>query len=186
MKIGVFGGTFDPVHTGHIISAVEVKHALKLDKLIFIPARRSPHKYTPTDQTDRLNMLKSAVAPFDFITVDTFELDNEAVSYTYNTVKYLNSKYDEDQLYFLIGTDQFQNFKKWYKYDALLEMIHFVVMRRSDESINIEAPFIEVLQPIIEISSSLIRTRIQNQEEYRHLLPENVYGYIKENNLYGS
>lgn len=184
MKIGIFGGTFDPVHTGHIISAVEARKTLKLDKVIFIPAFQSPHKEEPGGDTNRLQMLESAVEPYPYFEIDTFELKNKGLSYTYDTVKYLTKKYAGDELYFLIGTDQYDNFDKWYRYQSLLEMIHFAVMRRHDSNAVILEPFIDVGQPVIEISSTDIRHRIKKQDEYRHLLPESVYGYIKENNLY--
>lgn len=184
MKIGIFGGTFDPVHIGHIISAVEVKEKLPLDKVIFIPARQSPHKSQPSNSKDRLHMLQAAVESYQYFLIDTFELAQDKLSYTFNTVEYLLEKYPEDELYFIMGTDQYINFNKWYNYKKLLDMIHFVVLRRNDENITIHAPFIDIRQPVIEVSSSNIRDNIQNQLEYRHLLPESVHGYIKENNLY--
>lgn len=184
MKIGIFGGSFDPVHIGHIISVVEVKHILELDEIIFMPAQQAPYKGVPAKEIDRLNMLKRSIEPYEFLSIDTYELERKEVNYTYNTVMYLTERYPNDELFFLIGTDQYEKFNQWYKYKELLNMIHFVVMKRIGKDVDIKEPFIEAVQPMIEVSSSMIRARIQNQEEYRHLLPEGVSGYIKEKKLY--
>lgn len=184
MKIGIFGGSFDPVHIGHLISAVEVRHLLNLNEIIFMPAQQSPHKDVPAKKSDRLNMLKRSIEPYEFLSIDTYELERKEISYTYNTVMYLTERYPNDELYFLIGTDQYEKFDQWYKYKELLNMIRFVVMKRMGKDVHIKEPFIEAVQPMIEVSSSLVRTRIQKQEEYRHLLPEGVSGYIKEKKLY--
>lgn len=185
MRIGILGGTFDPVHLGHIISAVEVKRSLKLDTILFMPVRQSPHKTdAPADDIHRLRMLEHAVVNHSGFDIDTYELAGDGGNYTYDTVQYLNEKYAGDELFFLIGTDQYVNFDKWYKHETLRREIQFVVMKRSDD---ISAPgedFITAEQPIIEISASLIRSRIEKGEAYGHLLPVDVYQYIKENGLY--
>lgn len=185
MKIGVFGGTFDPVHIGHIHAVAEAKIALNLDKVIIIPARQSPLKSSsPTKNEHRVNMLHHAVEGYGFIEIDTFELEQEGVSYTYGTALYLARKYPEDELYFLMGMDQYRSFDKWHKNDELLELMNFAVMARAAEDVRVKQPFIHLQQPVVEVSSTIIRERIANGNIVRHQLNSAVYEYIKEQGLY--
>lgn len=185
MKIGVFGGTFDPIHNGHINAFVETYVRLKLDKIIIIPTYISPFKeLTGTSDTDRLNMLRLAVQSYDFVTIDTFEIDQQQVTYTFDTLKYLTEKYSDDDLYFIIGTDHFSSFDKWANADELHELAKFIVLDRDDELYDIKEPFIKLNTNIVEVSSTLIRGRLKSGTEVRHLMHENVYGYIKEHRLY--
>lgn len=185
MKIGIFGGTFDPIHIGHIISVFEVKISFGLDKVIFIPARQSPHKETmPTGNTERLDMIHKAIARFECFSLDTFELNRDGKSFTYDTAKYLRDKYPHDELYFLMGTDQYETFDKWYKHDELISMMNFIVMMRHSDDMEISAPFIRADQLVVEVSSTLVRKRIKEGLPYKHFLNEDVYEYIKENALY--
>lgn len=185
MKIGVFGGTFDPVHLGHVISVLEVKLKFGLDKVIFIPARQSPHKKTkPADDADRIMMVEKAIADYDSFHLDTVELDREGVSFTYDTAVYLKEKFPEDELYFLMGTDQYESFEKWHRYEDLLDMMKFIVMMRHSDELDIPSPFIRADQLVVEISSTLIRRRVGEGLPFRHFLHPSVYEYIKENALY--
>lgn len=185
MKIGVFGGTFDPIHNGHINAFVEAYVRLDLDKIIIIPTYISPLKErTNSNDTDRLNMLKLAVQSYDFVTIDTFEIDQQQVTYTFDTLKYLKEKYLNDELYFIIGTDHFISFDKWANADELHELAKFVVLDRSDQLYDIKEPFVKLATNIVEVSSTLIRDRLKSNTEVRHLMHENVYEYIKEHRLY--
>ncbi|SOC38502.1 nicotinate-nucleotide adenylyltransferase [Salinicoccus kekensis] len=185
MKIGIFGGTFDPIHIGHIISVMEVKLKFGLDKVIFIPARQSPHKETrPADDDDRVLMVEKAIAGYGDFHLDRVELDRKGVSYTYDTAVYLKEKYPHDELFFLMGTDQYKSFEKWYRFEDLLEMMKFIVMMRHSDDMEIASPFIRADQLVVEVSSTLIRRRIGEGLPFRHFLDASVYEYIKENALY--
>lgn len=185
MKIGVFGGTFDPVHNGHINAFAETYIGMKLDKVIIVPTFISPFKkQAGSTDSHRLNMLKLAVEDYDFAEIDTFEIDQQKVTYTFDTLKYLKGKYPDDELYFIIGTDHFISFDKWAHADKLHDLAKFVVLDRNDELYNVEAPFIKLSTNIVEISSTLIRERLKSNTEVKHLIPEEVYGYIKEQRLY--
>lgn len=185
MKIGIFGGTFDPVHLGHIIAVQEVKLKFNLDEVVFIPARQSPHKEVkPSGDDDRVEMVKRAIAGYESFRLDNVELQREGRSFTYDTALYLKEKYPEDELYFLMGTDQYESFEKWYRYEDLLKMMKFIVMMRHSDDMEIASPFIRADQLVMEISSTLIRTRIENDLPFRHFLDASVYEYIKENALY--
>lgn len=187
MKIAIFGGTFDPIHIGHVHAVIEAKIALGLDKIIFIPAWQSPLKSnTPTKDEHRVVMLNHAVINYDFIEIDTVELEQEGVSYTHDTAQYLTGKYPDDELYFLMGVDQYLNFEKWHKKDELLTMMKFGIMSRAGEEVVIKKPFIRLQQPVVEISSTIIRDRIARGDIVRHQLNCDVYDYIKEQRLYES
>ena len=185
MKIGVFGGTFDPIHIGHIISVLEVKIAFGLDRVIFIPARQSPHKETmPTGNEERTAMIQKAIAGYEGFSMDTFELDRYGKSFTYDTAKYLKDEYPDDELYFLMGTDQYESFDKWYRNEELIDMMNFIVMMRHSDDMEISAPFIRADQLVVEVSATLVRRRAKEGLPYKHFLNEAVYEYIKENALY--
>ncbi len=185
MKIGVFGGTFDPIHLGHVIAVREVKLKFGLDKVLFIPARQSPHKETqPSADRDRVEMVERATAGYRDFVVDTVELGRKGKSFTYDTAVYLKEKYPEDELYFLMGTDQYESFEKWHNHEELLGMMKFIIMMRHSDVIGIDPPFIRADQLVVEISSTLIRARIGEGLPFRHFLDSSVYEYIKENALY--
>ncbi|HIW12311.1 MAG TPA: nicotinate (nicotinamide) nucleotide adenylyltransferase [Candidatus Salinicoccus stercoripullorum] len=185
MKIAVFGGTFDPVHIGHVHAVVEAKISLDLDRIIFVPARQSPLKKTPpAGDAHRLEMLHRATDAYEFMEVDTFELEQEGVSYTHDTASYLSKKYPEDELYFLMGVDQYLDFDKWHNNDELLRLMSFAVMARASEEVTVKAPFIRVQQPVVEVSATIIRERIAEGEIVRHQLNDTVHDYIKEQRLY--
>lgn len=185
MKIGIFGGTFDPVHNGHINAFVESYISLGLDRVIIVPTFISPFKTsTVTSDIHRLNMLKLAVEDYDFVTIDTYEIDQHQVTYTFDTLTYLKNQYPEDDLYFIIGTDHFSSFDKWAHADQLHDLATFAVLDRNDELYNVKAPFIKLSTNIVEVSSTLIRERLNTNTEVRHLMHKNVYGYIKEQRLY--
>ena len=185
MKIGVFGGTFDPVHNGHINAFVEAYLALQLDKIIIVPTYVSPFKENSnTGDVHRLNMLEIAAEQYDFVTIDTYELEQQKVTYTFDTLKYLNAKYPNDDLYFIIGTDHFLTFNKWAHAEELHELATFVVLDRNDELHDVKPPFIKLAANIVEVSSTLIRDRLKSNTEVRHLMDRNVYGYIKERRIY--
>lgn len=185
MKIGFFGGTFDPVHPGHIHAIAEAKISLGLDKVVCIPAKQSPLKTSaPTRDDHRLNMLELAIRDYGFMEIDDWEMTREGVSYTYDTAVYLQEKYPEDERYFLIGTDQYKSFEKWHRHEELLDLMRFVILDRySGEPIS-DDRFITINQPVIEISSTIIRDRIRDGEIVRHQLDPEVYQYVKENHLY--
>lgn len=185
MKIGVFGGTFDPVHNGHINAIVETYIRLNLDKIIVVPTYTSPFKtVSVTADNDRLAMLRLAVKTFDFVEIDTFEVDQERVTYTFDTLKYLREKYADDELYFIIGTDHYLSFDKWANADQLHALAQFVVLARNNDIISVNKPFIKLTTNIVEVSSTTIRSRVTSNIEVRHLMHENVYDYIKEHRLY--
>lgn len=187
-KIGILGGTFDPVHNGHLITAQYVLEKRNLDKIIFIPCYISPHKteLISSSAEHRLNMVKLAIDKIPYFDYSDYELKTEGVSYSYNTLLYLSEKYESLEL--IIGYDNLLVFDKWYQPDEIIRLASLVVMKRKTDIEEKRNRFFEkaVLldTPTIEISSTDIRERVKNNLPIDFLVPESVKKYINETNLY--
>jgi nicotinate-nucleotide adenylyltransferase len=190
MKIGVFGGTFDPVHIGHLITAQAVRELRGLDKVIFIPCFISPHKInSPSSSGERrYDMLKLAVEGAPYFEVSSIEIDKEDISYTVETLRELKKTYNDIEL--IIGYDNIFKFHTWKEPDEIFELAKVVVMKRRVEADTFlpenkyyhMAEFVET--PVIEISATEIRNRIKENMPIDYLVPPKVAAYIKENKLY--
>ena len=190
MKIGVFGGTFNPVHMGHVNLVKNFKEDLKLDKLFVIPTGTPPHKKadeTVSDE-DRLNMCRFA---FDGIAeVSDTEIMREGKSYTVFTLEELKKKYPNDELFFLVGSDMLLSFKRWYRWEDILTMCTLCAADRSNAETCRDADsdlFDRIIFcdfPKTVVSSSEIREKLKCGEDVSTFLPENVQKYIKEKGLY--
>jgi len=187
-KIGIFGGTFDPIHLGHLITARSVKEIRSLSQIIFIPANTSPLKQDVKSAVakHRFEMTKLAVEDFDDFSVSDYEINNSDISYSINTIKYFKNLYKNIEL--IIGYDNFLVFDKWYKLEEILELVNVVVLKRFFE--NPEqgkmklADFIFVDSPTIQISSTAIRERYSNNLPIDLLVTPKVLNYIKQNKIY--
>lgn len=185
-KIGILGGTFDPPHLGHLMVASEVKHALQLDEIWFIPTNKPPHKREATlSNTHRLNMLAHAIKDTSYFKVNDIEMKRQGKSYTIDTIQMLQEQYRDNQFYFIIGADMVEYLPKWYRIDDLIELVQFVGVRRKNYELNTNYPILEVPVPTMEISSADIRNRIQHSKPFKYFVTTSVYHYIKEENLYG-
>lgn len=187
-KIGILGGTFDPPHFGHLLMANEVRFRLKLDEIWFLPNQQPPHKIkkSKTTNQDRLNMLEKAIGKQPYFRIETIEFSRNGLSYTFDTLKILKNQYPDFEFFFIIGADMVEYLPKWYKIDELIHIVQFVGVKRPGYKIDSEYPLIYVDAPQMDISSSMIRDRIKNNETIRFLLPESVREFIKENHLYES
>lgn len=199
MRIGIFGGTFDPPHAGHKKYADELKDRLSLDKLLVIPTATPPHKdgKNPIGSLDRLEMLRILFRDDDGVEVSDMEIARGGKSYTYETVTLLHGIYPEDELIFLLGSDMLLSFHNWRNPDVILSKVKICAVTRTDE-INEEKlkGYIEEYFPDnkdrfitcdfdpIEISSTQIRNAIRNGESVEGLVDEQVMQYIKEKELY--
>ena len=183
MRIGIYGGTFNPVHHGHLILARQALEEFKLDRLIFVPAAESPFKIqnhtAPAD--DRLAMLQSAIAGEDRFAVDPLEIERGGVSYSIDTVKIFRSRDPKAELFFLVGEDNADRLTEWHRFEELKKLVCFVVLSRSEGFESSEYP---VVQRRIEISSTEIRNRVAKQESITYLVPESVKHYIEQHQLY--
>ncbi|MGQ9819628.1 MAG: nicotinate (nicotinamide) nucleotide adenylyltransferase [Candidatus Kapaibacteriales bacterium] len=198
-KIGLFGGSFNPIHIGHLIIASIFFDEFSLQKCYFIPNYLSPFKADKfkldIDKQHRLNMLHSAILDDNRFAIETFEIDKNEISYSYLTISYFKEKFPNDELYLLVGDDQAIEFIKWKNWQFILENAYLVVGRRTsninykkDILSKIDANFhsrIKFLNnPLIEISSSSIRNMFALHKDCKYLLPKEVYKYILENGLY--
>ncbi|MGY4112591.1 nicotinate-nucleotide adenylyltransferase [Aeribacillus composti] len=187
-KIGIFGGTFDPPHNGHLLMANEVLHSLNLDKIWFMPNNIPPHKQKEpvTETHHRVNMLKRAIEGNPFFQVQLIELEREGPSFTYDTVKILKERYPNEEFYFIIGSDMIENLPHWHRIEELMDMVQFVGVKRNGYS-NESTFFVkEVEVPQFDVSSTMIRERLKNGQAVDYLLPKKVIQYIGENRLYGT
>ncbi|MEI0493688.1 nicotinate (nicotinamide) nucleotide adenylyltransferase [Brachyspira intermedia] len=192
MKIAILGGTFDPPHLGHLILADTVITNCNYDKVIFIPAKIPPHKNISGEVSneDRLNMLKLSIENDERFLLDEYELNNDSVSYTINTLNYLYKNYDiEGKIGLIIGADLIKDFDKWREPERIAEISNITVVNREDDKNlykeNIDKYNIKVIMaPRIDISSSLIRNRIKEKKGFRYFVKEKVYDYIVSKKLY--
>lgn len=197
-RIGIYGGTFNPPHAGHIAAANFALMALELDRLLVIPARTPPHKQKNGDITDgahRLEMLKLAFAGEENITVSDMELQRDGISYTCRTVEILKAQYPGDELFLLMGTDMFLSFSSWYQPEQILKRATIAVLCRDEEAgsravletrktlVGQGGSVVLLENPVVEISSSTLRRLLVFgcTEAY---IPQSVLHYIYENGLY--
>jgi nicotinate-nucleotide adenylyltransferase len=198
-KIGIIGGTFDPVHYGHLILAEQARVEAALDRVVFMPAMVQPFKlHTKTAEGDhRYAMLLEAVSGNPYFSVSRKELDSPDISYTIHTLKSLKEEMGEDaELYFIIGTDAFLSLEKWYSAGELLRNFSFVIgMRPGYKEQELKEMIrhvrevygtrvAEINNSEVEISSSDIKERIRTGKSIKYLLPDGVESYIRQNKLY--
>jgi len=192
MRIGIMGGTFNPIHYGHLVSASEVCNKFKLDKVIFIPSALNPLKNASNlaEARHRLKMIKLAIASNPLFEASDAEIKRGGVSYTIDTIKAFVKKYGKDvNIYFIIGADAFLEINSWASPDALLKMCKFIVTTRPGYDVkkakHVFKKHTEIMEiPYLEISSSDIRERIKSGVPIRYLLPEKVETYIQKHKLY--
>jgi nicotinate-nucleotide adenylyltransferase len=189
MRVGLFGGTFNPIHNGHLIIAQECWYQLELDKVIFIPAFIAPHKKNreSVSAADRLNMLRIALEGYSRFEISTYEIDKNGVSYTIDTVKHFVCVYgDENEYFFISGADSLAQLSAWKDPEGILKYVRFVAVSRPGynmDSVNRDG-IIKVNMPGVDISSTIIRRRIKNREPVDFWLPVNVVKYIRNKGLY--
>ncbi|MBU0560627.1 MAG: nicotinate (nicotinamide) nucleotide adenylyltransferase [Bacteroidetes bacterium] len=187
--VGIFGGTFDPIHIGHLITAESVFEQRELEKIIFIPCFISPHKTNvkSIEAIHRIKMVELAAEGNQFIEVSDYEINKGDVSYTFDTLQYLKQQYENLEL--IIGYDNLVNFHTWKNPEGILELTKLLVLKRKSDDDekklhNFYDNTIYINTPVIEISSSEIRKRIAAGLKIRNLVPPKVDDYINENSLY--
>jgi len=188
MRTGILGGTFNPVHLGHLILAQEIKEKLALERVIFVPAYRAPHKDMAwlIPARHRLEMLKLAVRGNPGFSVSDIELRRQGVSYTVDTIAALKKKYPQDEIFFIAGSDLAPDLKSWKHFSGLLRMVNFVIARRPGYPAGkgLSSGVTPVKIRAVDISAADIRKRIKDGLPVRYFLPEAVQSYIVRNKLY--
>ncbi|MDH5649707.1 MAG: nicotinate-nucleotide adenylyltransferase [Gammaproteobacteria bacterium] len=206
--IGIFGGTFDPIHYGHLRPVNEVQRVLKLSEVRVIPAALPPHRDTPSaSAADRLAMVELALKEYPQFVVDDRELKREGLSYTLDTLESLAQELPESIFCLLIGGDAFLSFNTWHRWQDLLTLAHIVVMQRpgwstehkdtipmwarkrvcdSASALSRESAGQVWLQPVkpVDISGTQVRTMVSRGKSVKGLVPAAVAEYIEQHHLY--
>lgn len=195
-KIGLFGGSFNPIHNGHINLAFSVKKKLSLDRTIFIPSGIAPHKSSAeyADPEDRLAMCNLAIEGYSDFEVDDYEIKRSGKSYSVYTVRHFRELYPNDEIYLLVGSDMFLTFDHWFEYKEILKNVTLVGLSRfgndfeqlykTAEKMSESGKAIVVNANAFEISSSKIRKMIKNNEDTSCYLSGKVVKYIILKKLY--
>lgn len=196
MKIGIIGGTFNPIHLAHLYIAYEAKCQLNLDKIIFIPTGSPPHKKDMgiLEASLRYNMVYEAIKNYEDFEISDYEIEKKGLSYTFETLEHF--KNDDNELYFITGADCLMDIEKWKYPEKIFKLCNFVVFNRAgyskknlriqkekiQQKFNTNITFLDIID--LEISSSIIRNRIKEGKRIDFFMPKEVLEYIITNNLY--
>lgn len=187
MKIGILGGTFNPIHIGHLILAEEAREKIGLDKVIFVPAYFPPHKENSdiAGAKHRLAMVRLATSDNKNFSVSDLEIKRDGRSYTIDTIKELKVVYPKDDLYFIIGSDLLEYLDEWKDLDEIIKLLKFIVATRPGYPLEKIPSHIATI-PIraVDISGFEIRKAIKENKSFRYLVPAAVYDYINRERLY--
>lgn len=188
MRIGILGGTFDPIHNGHLYLAEEAIKKLNLDKIVFIPTYLTPHKSGSkiTHTEHRYNMARLAIAGRSDFELSDIEIKRKGKSYSIDTLRQLNEEYGRDaEMYFITGSDALRDLDKWKDLDGILKLSRFVLARRPGFVVEGSMPGFVILDiDAKDISASDIRRRIRDGLDITGLVPGKVRDYIETNRLY--
>lgn len=196
MRIGIYGGSFNPVHNGHIHLAESAADELSLDKVYLVPSRISPHRSSDeyVSGEDRMAMLELACRGHERLVPCGFELKNDRKSYTIYTVEEFRRRYPDDELFLLVGSDMLMCFDEWMYFEDILKQTALVAVSRNDgdrEQLEKKAEelrkFGNILicsAPPVEVSSTEIRKKIAKNEKFSCYLDENVVQYISLRKIY--
>lgn len=187
MKIGILGGTFNPIHIGHLILAEEAKERMKLDKIIFVPTYLPPHKDNIgiVDAQERLAMIKLAISGNKSFSVSDIEIKRDGRSYTIDTLREFKKKFPKEEFYFIIGSDLLNYLEEWKDLKQIISLVKFVAVTRPGYPLDKIPSYIQTM-PIraIDVSAFQIRQRIKEGKSFRYLVPEKVYDYINKKGFY--
>jgi nicotinate-nucleotide adenylyltransferase len=181
-KIGIYGGTFDPIHHAHLILAREAQEQLGLEQIIFIPAAASPFKTKPAASAEmRLSMLRAAIEGQDGFAINDCELKRPPPSFSIDTALQFREREPRAELYWLVGEDNVVDLHKWHRFEELKKLVQFVVLDRA--CCETKQPY-EIIQRKIDISATEIRNRVASGRSIRYLVPRAVEEIVRRENLY--
>jgi nicotinate-nucleotide adenylyltransferase len=196
-RLGLLGGTFDPIHTGHLILASQAAESLDLDEVLFIPAQVPPHKLGEkiSPAVDRVAMIRSAIKGDDRFVFSDLDLQFDTPSYTSELVERMSSESPDCELYFITGADSLRDFPTWHQPQTILEHVYLAVAGRP--GVEVTEAMLDTVPtlrrrvrlfdvPLIDISSTDIRNRARAGRCFKYLVPDAVERYILESNLYGN
>jgi nicotinate-nucleotide adenylyltransferase len=187
-RLGVMGGTFDPIHNGHLVAASEVAAALKLDQVVFVPTGDPWQKHAVTGGEHRYLMTVIATAANPRFMVSRVDIDRDKPTYTVDTLTDLKAKYPDAELFFITGSDAIAQILAWHEVEKLWELAHFVAVSRPGHALEIPkmpaGTFTSVEVPALSISSTDCRERVAKGEPIWYLVPDGVVQYIGKHGLY--
>jgi nicotinate-nucleotide adenylyltransferase len=190
MKLGIYGGSFDPPHNGHLIVVEYVRKELGLDTVLLVPSFVPPHKQERelSSATHRLAMTRLALQGYAGLDVSDVELVRQGVSYTVDTLKELRGRNPEAELFLLLGMDNYVEFNQWKETENIRKLARLVVMSRpgAEGTVAPEDGAIYSRVPAIDISSTRIRERVRKGESIRYLVPPRIEEYIRKERLYSN
>ncbi len=202
MRLGVYGGSFDPIHLGHLLLAESAYRQMRLDRIDFIPRSdswRPKHRFPITGE-DRYQMTLRAVAPYPEFAVSRYELDTPGALYSADTLQYYRDAYPDDEVFFIVSSETFNDLPLWHSPERVCQLASIIIAQRcgypppnfdalrnflpSDKIEGFRRQVVEM--PQVEISSSSIRQRVSTGESVRFMVPDAVAEYIQEKNLYAN
>ncbi|MFI3172105.1 MAG: nicotinate-nucleotide adenylyltransferase [Eubacteriales bacterium] len=199
MKVGIVGGTFNPIHVGHLMLGEYAYEEFLLDAIWFMPNGNPPHKDANTFSIStkaRIAMVELAITGTSYFHLSKHEIEKESVSYSYKTMKELCEKYPENEFYFIVGSDSLFSLEQWKKPELLFEYCTILVACRENMDLKRVHQHIDYLKekyackmkllqmPLLEVSSSNIRSRLQENKSVKYIVPEVVHEYMTTNRLY--
>ncbi len=198
MKLGIMGGTFNPIHNGHLFIGESAREALQLDEVVYIPTGKPGHKAGKkiVDGEKRFQMVSFAIDSNPNFTISDIEIDRDGVTYTIDTMKKILKSKRFRKIYFIIGEDSLYHLEKWKRFEELINLCDFIVFQRNigtEEKIREKIKWLEdnfpvninyVKSPIFEISSTIIRERMKLGKSIKYLVPDKVEKFIIQNDLY--
>lgn len=198
MNIALFGGSFNPIHSGHIKLIETIKRNFDIQKFLLMPTAVSPHKSNAemTTSEHRLNMCKLACKHLDYVEVSDLEIKRQGKSYTYLTVNDLKNFYPDDKIFLVIGADMFMSFQTWKNFEYILKNVTLIAVPRDDVSSEAMIEYSHILEnygaecfildnTVMNVSSSEIRYKLKNKIDISGLLDKKVLSYIVNNHIYG-
>lgn len=192
-RVGILGGAFDPIHLGHLLAAEAAREQYRLEEVWFMPSHIPPHKHQAgVSGEQRLEMVKEATRNHEAFKPLDIELRRGGVSYTVDTIREIKKLHPDFEFYFIIGADMVNYLPKWEGIEELTEMLNFIGLQRPGSFLELDAlpSFIQesvslAEMPLVDISSSLIRSRLSAGKSVRYMVPEQVYEYMARSGLYG-
>lgn len=182
LKIAIYGGTFDPVHHGHLILAREAREQFGFEKVIFVPAAVSPFRSLPAASAQtRLSMLRVAIEGEEGFQFDDFELRRPPPSYTIDTIEEIRTRKGDAQMYYLIGEDNLPTLHTWHRFDELRKAVQFIVLDRTGRAPDHPYP---IVHRKIDISATEIRKRVASGQSIRYFVPQAVEEIIRREKIY--
>ncbi len=187
MKIGILGGTFNPLHIGHLILAEESRERLTLDKIVFVPANFPPHKDNSdiASAADRYMMIKLAIKGNKHFCVSDIEIKRQGRSYTIDTIREFKKRFPDDELFFITGSDLLKYLDEWKDLGEIIKMVKFIVATRPGYPLERIPTYISTV-PIraVDISAFEVREAVKENKSFRYLVPEVIFNYITKRKLY--